>query len=247
MGGNLPALAFALVIGLVLGTLGSGGAILMLPVLVYVAGIPPQRAIDMSLIIVGGAAALASFLHYRRGNYHAKATLVFGATGLVGAYVGSTFTHRVAEHVLMLIFALVMAVAGAAMLRKRPEPHLGERCHLWRCLMIGLGVGLLTGFLGVGGGFLIIPALIVLANIEPRKAVGASLAVITINCLAGLLGHLRYGAVDVAVALQFLGLASAGMLAGVTVAGRLPEMTLRRGFALMLLCLAAAIGALEFR
>jgi uncharacterized membrane protein YfcA len=145
---------------------------------------------------------------------------------------------------LLGLFALLMLGAGAAMLREgvgRPSP---DRCRVLPCLLLGALVGVLTGFLGVGGGFLIVPALVLLAGVDARRAVGASLAVITVNALAGLAGQLRHASLDAGLTTGFVGLALAGMLAGVAVAGRLPSRSLRRGFGILVLAVGLAVGGL---
>lgn len=237
------ALALTFFVGLSLGALGSGGAMLALPLLVHVAGISPRQAVAMSLAIVGGTSLLGAYLHYRLGNYHLRATLLLASAGVFCAYVGSWWTHRTPGHILMLIFAALLAVVGANMFRSLGEARTTAACRPLRCVLIGAAIGLLTGFLGVGGGFLIVPALVLLAGIETRKAIGTSLAIIALNSAAGLAGQLRYIRVDPAATLLFLALAMAGMLGGIPIANRLPEAILRKVFAGMLLAIAAAIGA----
>lgn len=237
------ALVLAVFVGALIGTLGSGGSILLTPVLVHIGGVPAHRAVMISLLVVSITSALASALHFRQGHFHRRAALLFGSTGLVGAAVGSTFTHRVREPVLMTIFAGVLIAAGAVMLQRRAEWQRPERCRPLRCASIGLVVGGLTGFLGVGGGFLIMPSLVLLAGIETHKAVGTSLAVIASNSLVGLLGQLRSGAADLSQALVFLAWMIPGMVLGVTLGCRLPASKLRLGFGVLLLALGAAVAA----
>jgi uncharacterized membrane protein YfcA len=239
----IAALALTLLVGVSLGALGSGGAMLALPLLVHVAGFAPREAVAMSLVIVGGTSMLGAYVHYRLGNYHFQATLLLASTGVICAYAGSWWTHLVPGHILMLIFAGLLAVVGANMLLSRPESGARGACRPLRCVLIGAGVGWLTGFLGVGGGFLIVPALVLLAGIETRKAIGASLAIITLNSAAGFVGQLRYIDVDPRATLLFLAVAMAGMLGGIPIANRLPEARLLKIFGGMLLTVAAAIGA----
>lgn len=238
-------LVLALFIGLSLGALGSGGTMLALPLLVHVAGFPPGQAVAMSMLIVGGTSLLGAYLHYRRGHHHLKATVLMAASGILGAFAGSWWTHRVAGHILMLIFAALLALVGANMFFSRPEARAGAACRPLRCALIGAAVGLLTGFLGVGGGFLIVPALVLLAGIETRKAIGASLAIIAANSAAGFAGQLRFIDIEPGPTLLFLAAAMGGMLAGVPIASRLPEASLRKAFAAMLLAIAAFIGSVN--
>ena len=184
-GGMVLSLALAVLIGVTLGALGGGGSVLTLPIFVFVAGIPAQEAVAMSMVVVGGTSLFGAVLHWRNGNFHAKAALLFAATGVAGAFGGSFLTHMVSQRVLLGIFAVLMLVTGIAMIRKRVEKSDERRCRIWPCLMIGATVGVLTGFLGVGGGFLIVPALVLFAGIETKAAVGSSLAIIALNSVGG--------------------------------------------------------------
>ncbi len=146
------ALAMAALIGVSLGAMGSGGSIVTLPVLVYVAGIPPHQAVAPALVIVGTVAAAGAVLHHRQGNVHWKAVSLLSGIGMVGAFFGTRLTHLVSPDALMLIFAGLMAAVGWKMLRRGSIASAQERCYPRRCLAVGLVVGVLTGFLGVGGG-----------------------------------------------------------------------------------------------
>jgi uncharacterized membrane protein YfcA len=245
--GVILALALAALIGVSLGALGSGGSIVTLPVLVYVAGMSVHAAVEMSLAIVGGTSLVGAFLHYRRRQLHVRATVLFAVAGMVGAYFGSNLTHRVPPHVLMLIFALLMLTVGVPMLRAPREKLPGARCRPVRCLAVGAAVGVLTGFLGVGGGFLIVPALVLLAGLETRQAVGTSLAIIALNSLSGFIGHLGFPALDLKLTLAFLAIALLGLGLGVGLAGRLSERSLRRVFASLVLAMSVVIGLANLR
>ena len=221
----------AVLIGVSLGLLGSGGSIVTLPVLVYVAGIPAHQAVGMSLAIVGGTSALGSLLNLRRGTLDLRAAAFFSLSGILGALIGARFTHLVSARSLMMLFGALMLVVGLRMLMGNGEAQSGRKCRPLRCLGTGLGVGLLTGFLGVGGGFVILPALVFFAGLEVKAAIGTSLAVIAVNSFAGLVGQLRYVQFDWPVTLGFLGAALAGMAGGSAVASRISSQSLRRAFA----------------
>jgi uncharacterized membrane protein YfcA len=225
------ALTLSALIGLSLGLLGSGGSIITLPVLVYVARVPAQQAVGMSLVIVGGTSALGSLLNLRRGAFDLRAATFFALSGIVGAFIGAKFTHLVSAPVLLLLFGALMLVVGVRMLRKNETDMQPQQCRLWRCLGVGVMVGGLTGFLGVGGGFLILPTLVLFAGLEMKTAIGTSLAVIAVNCFGGLLGQLHYVHFDWRLTLGFLAAAVAGMFAGTRLARWLAASTLRRGFA----------------
>jgi uncharacterized membrane protein YfcA len=231
------SLVLAALIGLSLGLLGSGGSIVTLPVLVYVARVPAHEAVGMSLLIVGATSALGSLINLRRGNFDLRAGIFFGVSGIVGAFIGAKFTHLVSAQVLLLCFGALMLVVGIRMLLVDEVIRPGGLCRPLRCLVTGVVVGLLTGFLGVGGGFVILPALVLFAGLEMKAAVGTSLAVITVNSLAGLLGQLRYVQFEWALTLAFLAAAASGMLGGLTLANRISSRSLRLAFAWSIIAL----------
>ncbi len=230
-------------VGLCLGVLGSGGSIVAVPVLVYAAGIPVGNAVAMSLAIVGGTSLVGAIQQYRRRRLHLRAMLYFVAAGAVGAYLGAGLTHRVPPRVLMLLFAAVMLAVGASLLHGPRDYPAAGRCRPLRCLLAGLAVGALTGFLGVGGGFLIVPALVLVAGLEMGTATGTSLAVIALNCAAGFAGQWSHAPLDARLTLAFLGTALLGLQAGLRLAGRLSDRGLRRAFAASVMVAGAAIGA----
>ena len=225
------ALVLAALIGLSLGLLGSGGSIITLPVLVYVAHIPVQQAVGMSLVIVGGTSALGTLLNLRQRAFDWRAAAFFSVSGMAGALVGAKFTHLVSAPMLMFLFGALMLVVGIRLLRNGEVKAAAQECRPVRCLAVGVAVGVLTGFLGVGGGFLILPALVLFAGLEMKPAIGTSLAIIAVNCVGGLIGQLRYVNFDWRLTLVFLGLAMAGMAAGTVLAKKLSAVVLRRGFA----------------
>ena len=239
------ALVLALAIGVSLGLLGGGGSIITLPVLVYVAKVPASQAVGMSLAVVGGTTLVGSILGARSGHVHGKAALLFSITGVVGALAGSQLTHLVSQPVLLLIFAGLMIVVALRMFRPRPEQPSNEHaeCHWLSCTATGLFVGVLTGFLGVGGGFLIVPALLFLARVPLKRAIATSLVVITVTSAAGLLGHLRRTHFDWGIAGMFLALAIVGMLAGRKFAHHIEAERLRYWFAWFVLAVAAFVIA----
>ncbi|MCL6505562.1 MAG: sulfite exporter TauE/SafE family protein [Bryobacteraceae bacterium] len=241
--GEWVAMLLTGLVGLSLGLLGSGGSIVAVPVLVYAAGIPVRNAVAMSLAIVGGTSLVGALQQYRRRRLHLRAMLYFVAAGAVGAYLGAGLTHRVPPPVLMLLFAVVMLAVGASMLRARGDYPAQGRCRPLRCLLAGLAVGALTGFLGVGGGFLIVPALVLVAGLEMGAATGTSLAIIALNCAAGLVGQWSHAPPDVRLTLAFLGTALLGLQAGLRLAGRLSDRGLRRTFASCVMIAGGVIGA----
>jgi uncharacterized protein len=163
----------------------------------------------MSLVIVGGTSALGGVLNLRRGALDLRAAAFFASTGVVGAYFGARFSHMVSRRVLLLCFSGLMAIAGLRMLLGSQDVPPGRQCRPLRCLITGVVVGVLTGFLGVGGGFVILPALVLFTGLEIRTATGTSLAVIAVNSFAGLVGQLHYMQFDWLAILGLLGAALA--------------------------------------
>jgi uncharacterized protein len=211
----LLALPFGLAIGLLLGSVGGGGSILAVPVLVYVLGQPVKEATTESLLIVGTAALVGAVDHARVGRIHTRTALAFGAAGALGAVAGTALNRAVSEQLLMLTFAVVLLGAATAMLRRSSDSAAESgNLSLARVAAIGIGTGILTGFLGVGGGFLIVPALVLLLGVPVPLAVGTSLLVIVLTSAAALAAHLASGTVEWSVACAFTATAIAGALAG---------------------------------
>lgn len=219
-------------IGLSLGLLGGGGSILTVPALVYVLGQPAHAAVTTSLAIVGANGLLGAGFHGRQGTLNWRVALVFGGAGMAVAYLAAGFSQALSPAALLVAFAGLMLVIGALMLvppRGRARREAPGHPRLWVVLGSGAAVGLLTGILGVGGGFLIVPALVMLVGLPMRQAVGTSLAVIALNSLAGLAGHLGQ-AVDLGLLAVFGVAGLAGTYAGARLAGKLPALALRRAF-----------------
>ena len=197
----------------------------------------------MSLVIVGGTSALGTLLNLRQGAFDWRAAAFFSVSGMVGAFVGAKFTHLVSAPMLMFLFGALMFVAGIRLLQTGELKTVANECRPLRCLAVGVAVGVLTGFLGVGGGFLILPALVLFAGLEMKPAIGTSLAIIAVNCVGGLIGQLRYANFDWRLTLGFLLVAMVGMVAGASLAKKLSAAVLRRGFAWCVVLLGVALVA----
>ena len=239
---NALALLGAIGIGLSLGLTGAGGSILTLPVLVYLAGIPPREAVGLSLLIVGTAALVGAWQRARAGEVHFKAAGMFVLSGVIGAALGAKLTHLLSPAALMITFAVLMVMVALRMLLPRKSAlQPAPECRPLRCLLAGGLVGVLTGFLGVGGGFLLMPALVKFDRLPLRVATGTSLAVITCNSASGFISHLGDAPIPWSLAAVFSALAAVGVLVGGKVASRLPEKTLQRAFAALVLATAAYV------
>jgi uncharacterized protein len=247
MAPDLASVLLSGVIGLSLGIFGGGGSILAVPVLVLVTRLTPAAAVATSLAMVGATSLIASYAHYRRGLVRPQVALLFGLSGVVTSFLGAKLTGLVSGSLIMRAFALLMLVVGIGMLlgkrRSAAAPPEAPRAasRPIAAALAGAGVGLVTGFLGVGGGFLVVPALIAFAGLEMREAVGTSLLVIAINSAAGFLGHLDGGHLDPSLIAALTGAAVAGALVGERLARDLSTITLRRAFGLLVVALGIAL------
>ncbi len=233
---NPLALLGAALIGLSLGLTGAGGSIITLPVLVYLAGLPPKAAVGLSLFIVGIASLVGAIQRFKSGEIHLKAGIMFTLSGMAGAAGGAQLTPLVSSRILMIIFAVLMLIVAINMLMgAKVAPSQEAECRPMRCLIAGLCVGVLTGFIGVGGGFLLMPALVKFAKLPLRVATGTSLAVISFNSAAGFTSHFGEAPPHWDLAFTFAGIAAAGVLLGSYFAKRLPVERLRQGFAFMVI------------
>jgi len=234
------ALAAGAVIGLALGALGGGGSVLAVPALIYLLDFTPVAATTASLVIVTVTSATALSAHARDGNVRWRTGLLFAAAGIGPAMLGGALAGRIPEAALTAAFAVVAAVAALRMLRTRPPADTIVPVRPGRAAAAGAGLGAVTGVLGVGGGFLAVPALVSVLGMRMRNAVGTSLLVITVNSLAALAA--RAGTVDGldwAVIGPFVGTAILGAWDGKRLAAKISGRTLQRIFALVLMAVAA--------
>lgn len=244
------ALLGALAIGLSLGLLGSGGSILTVPILVYVLGQPEKLAIAGSLAIVGGIALAGALPWAWRRMVDWPSVLWFGLPGMAGTWGGAWLSQWFSGALQLLLFAGVMLLAAVLMFRGTPQPDALPRLPRGRVAVIGDGllVGVITGLVGVGGGFLIVPALVLLGGLSVHRAVGTSLWIIALKSATGFLGYLS---VLKSTGLQldwgliglFIGIGAVGSMLGMRLANRLPQQVLRRAFAIFLLLMGVYIVA----
>ena len=230
-------LALSVVIGVSLGMLGGGGSILTVPILVYVAGFPAKEAIAASLFVVGITSIAGVISHARGGRVMWRTGFLFGLAGMVGAFVGGLIGGHAPGDWLLIAFALMMVATSLAMLRGRKEKaggHAGPgesgELPLKRILIDGSVVGLVTGLVGAGGGFLVVPALVLLGGLPMSVAVGTSLLVIAMKSFAGLAGYLTSVQLDWGLVLGVTAAAVVGSVIGGRLAGKVPEAALRKAF-----------------
>ena len=235
-------LALAALIGLSLGLLGGGGSILTVPIFVYVLGYEPKAAIAMTLLVVGATSVVGAVGHWRAGHVNLRVAFGFGAVAMAGAYGGARLAAALPGALQLAILGVVMLVAAAAMFRGRAAD---DAAHPRRALPVVLGaaagVGLLTGIVGIGGGFLIVPALVLLASLPMKEAVGTSLVVIAMNAAAGYAGYAGQVAVPWGFLALFTTVAVAGILAGTRLVQYVSQRQLRRGFAVFLVAMAVLV------
>ncbi|MFO0898192.1 MAG: sulfite exporter TauE/SafE family protein [Pirellulales bacterium] len=258
------SLLFGAVVGLSLGLTGGGGAIFAVPLLVYGLGMLPQEAVGVSLAAVG-ATSLVGFLHrWRLGQVEARTGLLFAAAGMIGAPVGSWIARLLPDALLLLLFAGLMVVVAIRLWRQAAHPAAAEsssdsegpacrrdaagallltsRCALL-LLIVGLLTGVLSGLFGVGGGFVIVPALVLFSGMPIQQAVGTSLMVIALVSISGVTAHLWGGrAIPPLVTLWFVGGGVGGLFAGQRIGRRLSGPALQRVFAIAILLVAAYVA-----
>ncbi len=237
------ALLLSTLIGVALGLLGGGGSILTTPILIYALGVEPKAAIATSLLVVGVTSVAAVIQHARAGNVEWRTGLVFGGAGMVGAYAGGFVAAWIPATVLMALFGAMMLATALAMFRGRKDqgPTGGPGQALWKILAEGLVVGVVTGLVGAGGGFLVVPALALLGGLPMKKAVGTSLLVIALKSFAGFAGHASHVRIDFELAALVSAAAVLGSFAGSRIASIVPADALRRGFAVFVLAMAVFV------
>jgi uncharacterized protein len=225
----------ALAIGVTLGLLGGGGASLTLPMLVYALQVEPKTAIATSLLVVGATSLVGMTVHARAGFVRWKIGVTFGAAAMAGAYAGGRAAHFVPATLLLVLFGVVMVTTATLMLRGRKEDDASRPLRLPHVLALGAVVGVISGLVGAGGGFLIVPALVLFGGLPMREAIGTSLFVIGLQSFAGFAGHVKHVELDLLLVGVITAAAIVGSLAGARFASRVPAPLLRRAFAWLVL------------
>jgi uncharacterized membrane protein YfcA len=235
----------ALLVGFVLGLLGGGGSVLTVPILIYALHVPVKQAIATSLCVVGLVAFIGFLSHWRQKTVAVRVAFAFGPPAVVAAYVGAKIAKHVPPTAQLLLFAVVGLAGSVLMLRgtfrksteKVPDQYEfhADRRTLILLALQGLGVGLLTGLIGVGGGFLIVPALVLVAKLPMRLAIGTSLLVITMNALSGFAGNVGSVPIDWSLIAWFTAVAAIGSIIGSAVSKRAPQRQLKQIFGVLLI------------
>lgn len=254
------AAVLAVVIGMAVGVLGGGGSILTTPLLVYMLGFGPKQAIAASLFVVGVTSIFGLIGHARAGRVVWRTGLLFGFAGMIGAFLGGQVGQHLPGALLLGAFSIMMGVTAVAMIRGRAavkgDGHAkkGEGLPLFRILLDGFIVGLVTGLVGAGGGFLVVPALALLGGLAMPRAVATSLLVVSMKSFSGLAGYLlQFGGpeglvhlnphtkINWSVTLIITAAAIVGALVGSRVVGKIHPDKLRKGFGYFVLVMAAFI------
>ncbi|MDP9860981.1 MULTISPECIES: sulfite exporter TauE/SafE family protein [Streptosporangium] len=235
----------AVAVGVTLGLFGGGGSILMVPMLMYIAQVPGKTAIAMSLLVVAATSAAGLISHARAGRVRWRTGLIFGAAGMAGAYAGGLIGPYLPEAILLGGFAAMMVATAIAMIRgrSRVSAKTGADLPVGRILIDGVVVGVVTGLVGAGGGFLVVPALVLLGGMPMAAAVGTSLLVIAMKSLAGLAGYLQTVTIDWRLAAVVTVAAVVGGLAGGQLAGHINPDRLRRAFGWAVLAMGVFVLA----
>ena len=249
----------SLLVGVSLGLIGGGGSILTVPVMVYLFGLQPLVATSYSLFIVGSASLVGAVNNFKKGLVNINAAALFGTTSLVTVFLTRKFILPVlperiftvagvnitSSFLIMILFAVLMMIAAFSMIRNpsvQEEKKNGkDQIQLFKVLGYGIALGLVTGLLGAGGGFLLIPALVFLLKLPMKKAVGTSLLIIAFNSLIGFVGDLGHFSIDWAFLLKITLVAIAGIFIGTALNKRIPGEDLKKGFGWFVMVMAIYI------
>lgn len=251
-------------VGISLGLIGGGGSILTVPVLVYLFRVAPGPATSYSLFIVGATSLAGAWNNYKKGMVSIPTALLFGMSSIATVFLTRRFIvphipEKIAQvHsfavtkslLIMVLFALLMMAASISMILDKSKesilaPAAGKK-HFPRLIANGMGIGIVTGLLGAGGGFLLIPALVLLLKLPMKKAIGTSLLIIALNSLVGFAGDIGQYVVDWRLLLTITLLAIAGIFAGGALGRKLPGEKLKKGFGWFVLGMAVYILMKEF-
>ena len=243
----LVGYALAALVGISLGLMGGGGSILTVPIFVYVLGYDPKLAIAMSLPVIGVTSLAGAAGHWKAGNVHLRTAITFGLIAMVGAFAGARGARLLNGAVQLALLAVIMLMAAAMMLRSARRSPAGDDAQplasrdmpVALLVPVALGVGLITGLVGIGGGFLVVPALVLLARAPMKQAVGTSLVVIAMNSAAGFAGYLGQVQVPWSFMTGFTAVAVAGILAGTWGVRFVSQRALKQAFALLLIVMGA--------
>lgn len=246
----------SLFIGISLGLIGGGGSILTVPVLVYIFGLSPGLAISYSLFVVGSTSLVGSFNSYRKGMIDFKTALLFGISSVITVFITRKFilplipdaiqlgNYKVEfSMVTMILFAILMLLASVKMIRAKPikEEKIQTDKSFFILSLFGIGIGLITGFLGAGGGFLLIPALVLMIKLPMKKAIGTSLLIIALNSSVGFIADTGHYKIEWKFLLTISAIAIGGVLIGGLLSKKIQGDKLKKGFGWFVLVMGTYI------
>jgi|KBSSwiStaDraftv2_1062776.scaffolds.fasta_scaffold26857_7 uncharacterized membrane protein YfcA len=240
---ELLGVGLGFVVGIVLGLLGGGGSILAVPIFLFVFRVPARPAFAMSLAVVGMSAFIGFLGHWRQGSVNLRVGLPFGGVAMVAAFVTARLSTHVPDTIRLTLFALFAFTAAIVMLFDSLRPVKkdavpGGQPHFTPLLAVeATGVGALTALIGAGGGFVIVPALVYLAGVPVKEAVGSSLLIITLNSLSGFAGYIGQVPIDWSLVGVFTSVAALGAILGTRLNRYVPQVRIKQGFALLILIL----------
>lgn len=251
------ALFLAILVGLSLGLIGGGGSILAVPILKYVLGVTAKEAIAMSLFIVGTVSVVGLIPHWQQKNVNLPVAFSFIPPAMIGAFLGAKITSLpiITDTVQIVSFAIIMLLASILMIRKSSKKSnknqeeelekIPEKESIVKKIFLttlqGLGVGIITGFVGVGGGFLIIPCLVLVGGIPMKEAVGTSLLIIATNSASGFLGYLNQVELNWFIIISFSIFASLGIITGAKLGQKIEAKSLQKAFGYFVLVVAVFV------
>ena len=234
---------FAVLIGFFLGLLGGGGSILFISVLVYILKMDLKLSIALSLAIVGMTSLIGAFNHYRNNNISFKTILFFAPFTMLGAYLGSFLASFISGEIQLILFSVTILISSILMLRNKKQIKILRSSRQILFILSGFAVGALSGMVGVSGGFLIVPALVLLADLPMKKAIGTSLAVISLSTLVAFLGYIDQVEIPWVLLIQFVVLSGIGIIAGSHFVQFVSQQKLKKTFSYFLILLGVFILA----
>lgn len=232
----------AIFIGLSLGLLGGGGSILTVPILVYAVGMEAKLSIALSLAIVGATSLLGVYGHYRKQNVDLKVAAIFGPFAMAGTYGGARLSVFFSGQTQLIMFALIMLIASVFMLRGRKDTEGVEKeLNYFLIGVEGIVVGIITGLVGVGGGFMIVPALVLLTGIPMKKAVGTSLLIISLKSFSGFFGYIGMVEIPWTFLAMFILFSGGGIFLGTWLVQFVSQKNLKKTFGIFLILMGLFI------
>ncbi|WP_426548284.1 sulfite exporter TauE/SafE family protein [Dapis sp. BLCC M126] len=237
----------AVAIGMTLGLIGGGGSMLAIPVLIYVMGLDAKEAIAMSFVMVGIVSLIGLIPHWLQGNVNFKAAIIFTPPAMLGAFLGARLAllPLITDTIQLIAFAIMMLVASVSMIwgqlnQLHKLPH-SPKNHRLTMMLEGLGVGTITGFVGIGGGFVIIPALVLFGGIPMKEAIGTSLLIIAFKSVTGFAGYLDRVVLNFNLIVSFTLAAGVGIVIGAYLTKLIEAKQLKKGFGYFVLAIAVSI------